>query len=427
MFATFKQIFNRKNKDLQKKILFTFAALFIFKLGTAIIVPGIDKNSLTGNLGFFELMNAMGGGAMEKFSIFALGVMPYITASIIIQLLSMDIIPYLTELSKQGISGRNKMNQITRIVGIIFAFVQGYIYSFTYVGAAAGSVSAMQYIEFAVVLTAGTSLLLWLGDQITAKGIGNGISLIIMAGIIANLPTMFISAWNTLIDLQASTQAISFGVVMFILFVLTYVAIILGIIYEETAERRIPIQYANKSSNSYGGQQNYIPFRLNSAGVIPVIFASAIISIPSIIAAFLKNEAMTSFINKWIVMTTPTGLILYVLCIFGFAYFYTFIQLKPEELADNLNKNGGFVPGVRPGEDTVSYISKIIKRITFVGALALAIIAALPVVFGMFSSMPSSVTIGGTGLLIVVGVALETYKQIESQLISRTYTRGRKK
>ncbi|MEG0576323.1 MAG: preprotein translocase subunit SecY [Bacilli bacterium] len=427
MFATFKQIFNRKNKDLQKKILFTFAALFIFKLGTAIIVPGIDKNSLTGNLGFFELMNAMGGGAMEKFSIFALGVMPYITASIIIQLLSMDIIPYLTELSKQGISGRNKMNQITRIVGIIFAFVQGYIYSFTYVGAAAGSVSTMQYIEFAVVLTAGTSLLLWLGDQITAKGIGNGISLIIMAGIIANLPTMFISAWNTLIDLQASTQAISFGVVMFILFVLTYVAIILGIIYEETAERRIPIQYANKSSNSYGGQQNYIPFRLNSAGVIPVIFASAIISIPSIIAAFLKNEVMTSFINKWIVMTTPTGLILYVLCIFGFAYFYTFIQLKPEELADNLNKNGGFVPGVRPGEDTVSYISKIIKRITFVGALALAIFAAVPVVFGMFSSMPSSVTIGGTGLLIVVGVALETYKQIESQLISRTYTRGRKK
>jgi preprotein translocase subunit SecY len=423
MFATFKQIFNRKNKDLQKKILFTFAALFIFKLGTAIIVPGIDKNSLTGDLGFLELMNAMGGGAMEKFSIFALGVMPYITASIIIQLLSMDIVPYLSELSKQGATGRNKMNQITRIVGIILAFIQGYIYSFTYVS---GN-SPLEYIEFALILTAGTSFLLWLGDQITAKGIGNGISLIIMAGIIANLPTMFVTAWNNLVDLSGTTQSISLGVVMFALFIVVYIAIILGIIFEETAERRIPIQYANKTTSSYGGQQSYIPFRLNSAGVVPVIFASALISIPSIIASFLKNDAMTMFLNKWIVMTTPTGLILYVVCIFAFSYFYTFIQLKPEELADNLNKNGGFIPGVRPGEETVSYISKIIKRITFVGALALAVIAALPVLFGMFSNMPTSVTIGGTGLLIVVGVALETYKQIESQLISRTTRRGRRK
>ena len=423
MFATFKQMFNRKNKDLQKKVLFTFAALFIFKLGTAIIVPGIDKDSLTGNLGFLELLNAMGGGAMEKFSIFALGVMPYITASIIIQLLAMDIVPYLTELSKQGISGRNKMNQITRVVGIILAFIQGYIYSFTYVS---GS-SSIQYWEFALVLTAGTSFLLWLGDQISAKGIGNGISLIIMAGIIANLPNMFYTAWNTLVDFSGTTQSIALGITMFTLFVIFYIAIVLGIVYEETAERRIPIQYANKSSNSYGGQQSYIPFRLNSAGVIPVIFASAIISIPSIIASFIKNDAMTIFINKWIVMTTPTGLLLYVLCIFGFAYFYTFIQLKPDELADNLNKNGGFIPGVRPGEETVEYITKVIKKITFVGAFALTIIAALPVLFGMFSNMPASVTIGGTGLLIVVGVALETYKQIESQLVSRSYTRGRRR
>lgn len=423
MFATIKQIFNRKNKDLQKKILFTFAALFIFKLGTAIIVPGIDKDSLTGNLGFFELLNALGGGAMEKFSIFALGVMPYITASIIIQLLAMDIVPYLTELSKQGLSGRNKMNQITRVFGIILAFIQGYVYSFTYVN---GS-SPIEYLQFALVLTAGTSLLLWIGDQITAKGIGNGISLIIMAGIIANLPNMFYTAWNTLVNFSGTTQSIALGMTMFILFVIFYVAIVLGIVYEESAERRIPIQYANKSSNSYGGQQSYIPFRLNSAGVIPVIFASAIISIPSIIASFIKNDAMTIFINKWIVMTTPTGLLLYVLCIFGFAYFYTFIQLKPDELADNLNKNGGFIPGVRPGEETVTYITKIIKRITFVGAFILTVIAALPILFGMFSNMPTSVTIGGTGLLIVVGVALETYKQIESQLVSRTYTRGRRR
>ena len=248
-----------------------------------------------------------------------------------------------------------------------------------------------------------------------------------MAGIIANLPNMFYTAWNTLVDFSGTTQSIALGITMFTLFVIFYIAIVLGIVYEETAERRIPIQYANKSSNSYGGQQSYIPFRLNSAGVIPVIFASAIISIPSIIASFIKNDAMTIFINKWIIMTTPTGLLLYVLCIFGFAYFYTFIQLKPDELADNLNKNGGFIPGVRPGEETVEYITKVIKKITFVGAFALTIIAALPVLFGMFSNMPASVTIGGTGLLIVVGVALETYKQIESQLVSRSYTRGRRR
>lgn len=422
MFATVKQIFNRKNKDLQKKILFTLAALFIFKLGTAIIVPGVDNTSL-GNLGFLELLNTMGGGAMEKFSIFALGVMPYITASIIIQLLSMDIIPYLTELTKQGISGRTKINQITRVIGIILAFVQGYIYSFAFVSDGA----PLQYLEYAVILTAGTAFLLWLGDQITAKGIGNGISLIIMAGILASLPNMFYTAFITLVDTTASVQAISLGVVMFILFVVVYVAIVLGIVYEETAERRVPIQYANKSANSYGGKQSYIPFRLNSAGVIPVIFASAIISIPSILASFINNDSITLFINKWVVMTTPTGLILYILCIFGFAYFYTFIQLKPNELADNLNKNGGYIPGVRPGDETVSYISTVIKKITFVGATALSIIAALPVLFGLFSNMPTSVQIGGTGLLIVVGVALETYKQIESQLISRNYTRGRRK
>lgn len=422
MLATLKQIFNRKNKDLQKKILFTFGALFIFKLGTAIIVPGIDKDALTGNLGFFELMNVIGGGAMEKFSIFALGVMPYITASIIIQLLSMDIIPYLTELSNQGLTGRNKLNQITRIVGIALAFIQGYIYSFSYVSGG----SALQCVEFALILTAGTSFLLWLGDQITAKGVGNGISLIIMAGIISNIPNMFLTAWNSLVTMGTLQQTL-LGIVLFLVFVLVYVAIVLGIVYEEITERRIPVQYANKSNSGFGGKQNYIPFKLNSSGVIPVIFASAIVSIPSIIASFVKNDAFTLFVDKWIVMTTPTGLVLYIVCIFLFAYFYTFIQLKPAELAENLNKNGGFIPGVRPGDETVEYLKKIIKKITFVGSCALAVIAALPILFGMFSSMPTSVSIGGTGLLIVVGVALETYKEIESQLISHTYTRGRRK
>jgi len=420
MFATVKQIFNPKNKDLRKKILFTFFVLFIFKLGTSIIVPGIDKEALTGNLGFLEIMNAMSGGAMERFSIFALGVSPYITASIIIQLLSMDIIPYLSDLTHQGGVGRNKLNQITRIVGIGLAFIQGYMYSFTYVQGG----TPMDYMQFSLILTAGTAFLLWLADQITAKGVGNGTSLIIMAGIIATLPSMFVDAWNALVT-GSTAQAITLGVVLFVLFVLVYFGIILGIIFEENAERRIPIQYANKSAGSYGGKQSYIPFKLNSAGVVPVIFASALISIPQIIAQFIKKEGFTLFVSKYLTMTTPVGFILYMIFIFVFAYFYTFIQLKPKELADNLNKNGGYIPGIRPGEETVKYINKILRRITFVGAAALAVIAGLPILFGLFSNMPTNVTIGGTGLLIVVGVALETYKQIESQLISRNYTRRR--
>lgn len=423
MFASLKQIFSSKNKDLRKRIIFTLIALFIFKLGTAIIVPGIDKNAITGNLGFLEIMNAMGGGAMEKFSIFALGVMPYITASIIIQLLQADIVPYFSDLSKQGQVGRNKLNQITRVLGIVLAFVQGYMFSFTFVSGG----TAIDYMQFAVILTAGTALLLWMGDQITTKGIGNGVSLIIMAGIIANMPTMFMDAWGSLVN-TATTQTTAMGVVLFLIFVLVYIGIILGIIYEQSAERRVPIQYANKQVSSYGGKQSYIPFKLNTAGVIPVIFASALISIPSVIGQFVNNEAVSLFINKWVTMTSPTGFMLYMALIIGFSYFYTFFQLKPKELAENLNKNGGFIPGVRPGNETIEHISSVLRRITFIGSLALAAIAGLPIIFGGITNLPTNVQIGGTGLLIVVGVALETYKQIESKIISQNYTsRGRTK
>ena len=424
MFSRFKQLFNPKNKDLRKRILFTFVVLFIFKLGTTIVVPGIDKESLgTNNLGFLELINAMGGGALEQFSIFALGVMPYITASIVVQLLQMDIIPYFAELSKQGGTGRTKLNQITRYLGIALAFIQGYMYSFAFVKGG----TPIEYMMFALILTAGTSLLLWLGDQITAKGIGNGISLIIMAGIIATMPNMFIQAWDGMIPDGATTQQLAFGITKFVLFVIMYIAIILGVVFVETSERRIPIQYANKSTSSKLAKQNYIPFKLNSAGVILVIFASAIISIPGMIASALKNDGFTLFVNKWLTMTTPTGFIIYVLCIFAFAYFYTFLQLKPKELAENLNQNGGFIPGVRPGDETVNYVSKVLKRITTVGALSLVIIAAIPIIFGAISSLPSSVRVGGTSLLIVVGVALETYKQLDSELITRSHTRGRRR
>lgn len=418
MFATIKQIFNPKNKDLQKRILFTFACLIVFKIGTAIVVPGIDQDALgTRSLGFLELINVMGGGALERFSIFALGVMPYITASIIIQLLEMDIVPYLADLAKQGGTGRTKLNQITRVVGIILAFVQGYIYSFTYVSGG----TVMDYMQYSLILTAGTCLLLWIGDQMTAKGIGNGMSIIIMAGILSNLPTMFITAWNSLIG--AGTIS---GIVLFIIYVIVYLIIVLGIVFFQLSERRIPIQYANKSAAAMG-TQNYLPFKLNSAGVVPVIFASALLAIPSMIAQFIKKDAFTNFVTSYLTTNTLVGFILYIAFIFVFSFFYAFLQLKPKEMAENLQKNGGYIPGVRPGEDTVEYINNVLYKITIVGSAALAILAALPIVFGMIASdLPSSVSIGGTGLLIVVGVALETYKQIESQLAMRNYRKGRR-
>ena len=416
MFATFKQLFNPKNKDIRKRILFTFAALFVFKIGTTITVPGVNLD--TKNLQLLEIINAMSGGAFENASIFALGVMPYITASIIIQLLSMDIIPYLTELTKQGGVGRQKIQQITRVVGIILAFVQGYMYSFTYIKS--GTVT--DYLLYSLVLTAGTALVMWIGDQITKKGIGNGTSMIIMAGIITTLPGMFVNLWNELI-----TNGNGFlGMLTFALFVIVFLAIIIGVIFEECAERRIPIQYANKST-SMMGSQNYIPFKLNSANVIPVIFASALMSIPAIIAQFVQNANFSLFVSKYLSYSSSvTGFIIYFLLIIGFAYLYTFMQLKPKELAENLNKNGGYIPGIRPGDDTENYIKMVLKRITIVGAIFLAVLAALPILFSTFSTLNTSISISGTGLLIVVGVALETYKQLESQLVSRTYTKGRK-
>lgn len=422
MFAKVKQIFNPENKDLRKRILFTFAVLFIFKLGTAIVVPGIDKDALgTSSLGFLELLNVMGGGALSQFSIFALGVSPYISASIVVSLLQMDIIPYFSELGKQGQSGRAKLNQITRYLGIFLAFIQGYMYSFAFIQGG----TVMDYMTYALILTAGTALLLWMADQVTAKGVGNGVSLIIMAGIIATLPTMFVSLWNELV-VTTTVQTMFLGIAKFLLFVLLYVAILVGIVFVETSERRIPIQYANKSAGVYGRQQSYIPFKLNSAGVMPVIFASMLLSIPTIIAKVAKKDAITLFVNEWLTTSTATGFIIYVVCIFVFAYFYTFLQLKPKELAENLSQNGGFIPGIRPGKETEDYIKKVLKRITTIGAFSLAIIACIPIVFGAVSSLSTSVSIGGTGLLIVVGVALETYKQIESELVTKNYQTRRR-
>ena len=420
MFATFKQIFSSRNKDIRKRILFTLLVLFIFKLGTSITVPGTQ--ALTKDLGFLDLWSAMSGGALESFSIFALGVGPYINASIITQLLQMDIVPYFSDLKNQGAVGRRKINEITRYLGIAIAFIQGYVFSFAIYGQTGG---ALEYLRIAVILTAGTAFLLWLGDQVTQKGVGNGVSLIIMAGIVSNLPNMFISAFNSFVNF-ATWQKGVLGLLLFLLFVLIYIVIIVGVIFIDKAERRLPIQYSNRTTSAYGAEQTYIPIRLNSAGVIPVIFASVLISIPSTLTNFIKAEGFKTFVNNYLVYTKPVGFIIYVILIFAFAYFYTFMQINPKELSNNLKNNGGYMPGIKPGKTTETYISKVLSKLTVVGALFLVVLASLPIICSLIPNMPANVTVGGTGLLIVVGVALETYNQIENQLVSRNYSRSYK-
>ena len=417
MFHMIKQIFAPSNKDLRNRVFFTLGALLIFIIGTGITVPG--TTNITKNLGFLELINAMGGGSLKRFSIFALGVSPYITASIIIQLLEMDIIPYFAELSKEGPVGRRKLNQITRYMGIIFAFIEGYAFSFAFLGTG----SAFDYLYVAVIMTAGTAFCLWLGDQITGKGIGNGVSLMIMAGIIATLPTMFQTAFTSFV--VGNGTELVFGILKFILFAVIYFAIIIGVIYVQESERRIPLQYANKTTGSYGSEQSFLPIKLNTASVIPVIFASSLLAIPATIANFVNNEGFKAFVETYLDYSKPVGFVIYILLIFFFGYFYTFLQLKPEDVADNLKKNGGYIPGVRPGSETEEYVRHTLSRVTIVGTILLIILAILPIIFTSVTHLPASVSIGGTGLLIVVGVALETYKQLEGSIATRTYKKRR--
>ena len=419
MFKTIKLLFNKKNKDIRKRVLFTLACLLVFIVGKTIPVPG-TQGAVSG-LGLWELYDAISGGALEKFSIFSLGVMPYISASIITGILQMDIIPYFTELKEEGATGRQKINQINRYLGLGIAFLQGFAMAFAFVP----NGTALDFLKIAIILTGGTAFLLWLGDQMTQKGIGNGISLLIMAGIISSIPNMFIETFQALV---LGNDSLFLGITAFSVFVLVYIAIIVGIVYIEKSERRIPIQYANQTTSAYGAKQNYIPFKLNSASVMPVIFASVIYSIPSFIAGLMDSEsAFAVFVSKYVNYTTPIGFAFYMLIIILFCYFYTFLQINPDELSKNLNKQGGYIPGVRPGKETKDYISTVIGRITFIGAVSIAVIAGLPIVFSNFidTGLPSSVSLGGTSILIVIGVALETYNQLESSLLNRNYKGGR--
>lgn len=419
MFKTLKLLFHKKNKDIRKRVLFTLACLFVFIIGKTIPVPG-TQGAVSG-LGLWELYDAISGGALERFSIFSLGVMPYISASIITGILQMDIIPYFTELKEQGATGRQKINQINRYLGLGISFFQGFAMAYAFVP----NGSAFDFIKIAIILTGGTAFLLWLGDQMTQKGIGNGISLLIMAGIISSIPNMFIETFQSLV---LGNDSLFLGIISFAVFVIVYIAIIVGIVYIEKSERRIPIQYANQTSSAYGARQNYIPFKLNSASVMPVIFASVLFTIPSFIAGLMDSESSFAvFVSKYINYTTPVGFSIYMIVIILFCFFYTFLQINPEELSKNLNKQGGYIPGVRPGKETKEYISTVIGRITFLGALSIAIIAGLPIIFSNFidTGLPSSVSLGGTSILIVIGVALETYNQLESSLINRNYKGGR--
>lgn len=418
MFRGFSQLFSKSNKDLRKRIYFTLVCLGLFCLGTTVTIPWASK--IYQDLGFLEIFNLMSGGGLQNFSIFALGVSPYITASIITQLLQMDIIPYFKELKDQGYVGRQKINKITRYLAIVLAFIQAYALCIFYMK----SLGTMEMIKTALVMTAGTSFCLWMGDQITKKGIGNGSSMIILAGIIQSMPSIFIGAYDSFIN---GNFALGLGIPLFVIFILVYILVLVGIIYIQLAERRIPIQYANRTTSAYGAHQSYLPIKINSAGVIPVIFAQILLTVPSTIVAFTGNEAAINFVNKYIVYTSNTGLLLYLILILFFGYFYTFMVMNPEEMSKNLNERGGYIPGIRPGEDTSKFISSSISKLTIVGSLFLMIIAVLPVLISKFSGLSSTVTIGGTGLLIVVGVAIETYKQMESSLLARSYKEKRKR
>ena len=415
-------------RDIRNKIIFTLIMLIVYRIGTFIPVPNVDANVLkaTDEFNLVGFLDTFGGGALSNFSIFAMGIMPYITASIIVQLLQMDVVPKFAEWAKQGEVGRRKLAQFTRYFTIVLAFIQSFAMSFGfnqfYGGSLITDTSIGSYLTIAIVLTAGTSFLLWLAEQITAHGVGNGISIIIFAGIVAAIPNAVNQVYAQ--QIQDAGDQLFINSVILALLVLVLLAIVVGVIYVQQALRKIPIQYAKRVAGRgqvVGGQQTHLPLKVNAAGVIPVIFAVAFIVTPQTLATFFGQNDITTWITNTFDYTKPIGLIIYVALIIAFTYFYAFIQVNPENVADNLKKQGAYIPGIRPGNDTQTYLTKVLYRLTFVGALFLVAISVIPILFINFMNLPASVQIGGTSLIIVVGVALETMKQLESQLVKRHY------
>lgn len=424
MFQTLVRFFT--TKEVRNKIFFTLAMLVIFKIGTYIPAPGVNPEAFNhpqGSQGATELLNTFGGGALKRFSIFAMGIMPYITASIVMQLLQMDIVPKFSEWAKQGEMGRRKINNVTRYFAIILAFIQSIGMAFQFNNYLGGKLimdkSIMSYLLIAVVLTAGTAFLIWLGDQITQFGVGNGISLIIFAGILSTLPSSIEQFGQSLFVGQDDTSLAWLKIAGLIV---ALILLTVGAIFVLEAKRKIPIQYAKKQSTQrLGTQATYLPLKVNSAGVIPVIFAMAFFLLPRTLTLFFPKAEWAQNIADTANPSSNIGMIVYIVLIIAFAYFYAFVQVNPEKMADNLKKQGSYVPGIRPGEQTKKYITKVLCRLTFVGSIFLAVIAILPIVATKFMGLPQSIQIGGTSLLIVIGVAIETMKTLEAQVTQKEY------
>lgn len=437
-----------KNKEIVNRIFFTIMILFVLRIGAAITVPGVKVSAELENLmnsgSSLALMDLLGGGALSNFSIFALGVSPYITSQIIIQLLSKNVLPALTELSKQGEYGRKKTEMATRYLTLLLGAVQAYgiiktMQNSEYITLSLGD-EFWTYAYIVTVLMAGSMLTMWLGDQITEKGVGNGISMVIFAGCVRSIPTQISTAWSKWITgnvAHGSSEMIQ-GAFQFALYILAFVFIVGFVVFIELSRRKIPVQHAGKGGASAKmAKASFLPIKINSAGVIPVIFAGSLMSAPMIIASFLSPEAaQAEWLNIFNYNSTFTmpwfdgthwemnwGLFIYLALILAFSFFYAQMSIDPEKLADNFQKSGSYIPGIRPGKETERYVGKVLNRVTFIGALALSFIAALPIVLVWANAFggDASLAIGGTGLIIIVGVALEVNAQIDGLLAGKSY------
>lgn len=435
-----------RNKDIRDRILFTLGIVLIFRIGASISVPGVTiSNEAMDTNNVLALMNLMGGGALQNFSLFALGVSPYITSSIIIQLLSMDVLPVFTELSKQGQTGRKKIEMATRYLTLVLGAVQAYGITVTMQNSESitlNDTSIWGYIKICIFLIAGSMLVMWMADQITTKGIGNGVSMIIFIGIIASLPNQIYSALSYFFgsELKTGDEALIIrGAVKVLIYIIAYLVIVLFVAFVEKSIRKVPVQHSNKGGalNAKVNNTSFLPIKINSAGVIPVIFASSLMMAPAVIVGFCVSETNATIDNILKVFTNsaltempwfndqvwymPWGLIIYIILTFSFSFFYSNLTINPERLAEDFQKSGSYIPGIRPGNETERYIQKVLNRVTFIGATALTLIAALPVVLTLCNVVPQSLALGGTGMIIVVGVALETMSQIDGLLASNEH------
>ena len=429
MFQTLRNAF--KVKDIRSKIFYTFLMLVVVRLGSQLPIPGVDRsyfaNWFSQQVGdAFNFFDAFTGGSFEEMSIFALNITPYITSSIIIELLTIAI-PKLEEMQKDGEEGRKKLTAITRYVTVGLALLESIamVIGFGRQGLIP-DMTAMNVITVVVSLTAGSAFLMWVGERITEKGVGNGISIVLMINILSRVPSDITTLYETFIKPQTVAKGALAAVIILAVIVVTVVLVILL----NGATRNIPVQYAKKMQGRkmVGGQSSSIPLKVNTAGVIPVIFASSLMSMPSIIAAFMGRGNGNGIGSKilsqqnWFSLSNPVytlGFVLYAVMIVFFAYFYTSITFNPIEVADNMKKQGGFIPGIRPGKPTQDYLEKILNYIIFIGAIGLLIVCTIPIVFN--GAFGASVSFGGTSIIIIVGVVLETLKQIESQMLVRNY------